>query len=256
MRYVEPYAGGAAVALKLLFEGNVPEVTINDFDKSIYAFWHSAVYRTDELCSMIRKTKVNISKWKELRILQKHKKEVNMLDLGFSTFFLNRTNISGIIQAGVIGGLNQNGKYRIDARFNKKKLIDRIQEIGKFRDKIKIKNLDALDLLKNLDKKSFVYLDPPYVNKANGLYINFYKEEDHKKLAEFTRNNLSQKNHWLTSYDKNDFILRIYSFCPKKFDWNKHYGTSNAKSRGEVILVDGRLKTRLSERFLCPASPT
>ena len=119
--YIEPYAGGASVALFLLFNDYVKEITINDVDKSIYAFWHSVLYNTDELCELIQKTEINIDNWKKQREIQKNKEAATLLDLGFSTFFLNRTNFSGVINGGVIGGLKQWGKYKIDCRYNKKK---------------------------------------------------------------------------------------------------------------------------------------
>lgn len=36
--YVEPYAGGASVALSLLFNEYVSKIIINDIDRSIFAF--------------------------------------------------------------------------------------------------------------------------------------------------------------------------------------------------------------------------
>ena len=53
--------------------------------------------------------------------------------LGFATFFLNRTNYSGVITGGPIGGFEQKGQWKIDARFNKKSLIDRIERISYFK---------------------------------------------------------------------------------------------------------------------------
>ena len=57
--YVEPYAGGASVALSLLFNEYVSKIIINDFDRSIYAFWFSVLNETRKLCELILKTKVN-----------------------------------------------------------------------------------------------------------------------------------------------------------------------------------------------------
>ncbi len=248
--YVEPYAGGAAIALGLLFDDFASEITINDIDRSIYAFWYSAVFRTDDLCDKIQKTKISISNWKRMKNIQTNKQDVDLLELGFSTFFLNRTNISGVMKAGVIGGLNQNGKYKINARFNKEILTERIQKIGKFRSRIQVKNLDALILLKKIEEKSFIYLDPPYVKKANNLYINFYKKKDHEELARFTCDYLSRTNYWITSYDKDELVFDSYRFCNNKLYWNNHYGTSNAKKCEEIIFVDSRLKTHKARKYL------
>jgi DNA adenine methylase len=126
--YVEPYAGGASVALSLLFSNYASQIIINDFDKSIYAFWHSLINETDEFCKLITDTEVNMKVWQQQKQIQQQKDEAPLLQLGFSTFFLNRTNRSGIIKAGVIGGKQQTGNYKIDARFNKKDLISRIKK--------------------------------------------------------------------------------------------------------------------------------
>ncbi len=126
MDYVEPYAGGAGAALTLLFEEYVSTITINDYDRSIYAFWHSIINNTEEFCEKISKTPIDVETWLVQKEIQKNKTNETLFSLGFSTFFLNRTNISGVIKGGVIGGKKQTGKYKIDARFNKSDLISKI----------------------------------------------------------------------------------------------------------------------------------
>jgi DNA adenine methylase len=41
--YLEPYAGGAGVALDLLFQGHASHIHINDADPAVYAFWLSVI---------------------------------------------------------------------------------------------------------------------------------------------------------------------------------------------------------------------
>ena len=119
--YIEPYAGGASIALHLLFNGHVKRVTINDLNLSLYAFWNSVLNHAEKFCTLIENTEIDIKNWKQLKGIQKNK-TANLFELGFSTFFLNRTNHSGILDGGIIGGVNQNGKYKIGCRFNKKKI--------------------------------------------------------------------------------------------------------------------------------------
>ena len=145
--YVEPYCGGAAVALFLLLEGFVSKITINDKDRSIYAFWHSVLNKTNHLCDLIQKTDITLDEWNRQFEIQKRKNEVDLLALGFSTFFLNRTNRSGIINARPIGGLNQEGDYKIDCRFNKIDLINRIKTIAKRKKDIRLYRKDDLKLI-------------------------------------------------------------------------------------------------------------
>ena len=140
--YVEPYAGGASVALFLLLNGYVSSITINDNDRSIYAFWYAAIKKTEELCRLIQITDVTIENWQKLKAIQRNKNKAKLLDLGFSTLFLNRTNVSGIIDGGVIGGQRQFGKYKIDCRFNKDEIIKKIRLIASHKHNIEISQLD------------------------------------------------------------------------------------------------------------------
>ena len=115
---MEPYSGGASVALFLLLEGFVNKITINDKDRAIYAFWYCVLNKTKDLCDKIERTEITIAEWRKQKEIQTKKEKADLLELGFSTFFLNRTNRSGIINGGMIGGVEQNGDYLIDCRFN------------------------------------------------------------------------------------------------------------------------------------------
>ena len=149
--YIEPYMGGAGVAMKLLLLGDVEKIIVNDYDKSIYAFWYSVLYLTEELIDKIENTNITIDEWKIQKSIQDDKENVSdILLLGFSTLFLNRTNRSGIIKAGVIGGKNQNGKYKLDCRFSKSDIINKILEISKHKKQIKLFNMDAEQFIKSI----------------------------------------------------------------------------------------------------------
>lgn len=209
--YIEPFAGGAGVAMRLLLENKVNKIIINDIDKSIYAVWFCILNLTDEFIEKIRKTEINMDEWHKQKQIQKNKNNASMLELGFSTLFLNRTNRSGIIKAGVIGGQNQNGNYKIDCRFNKEKLINIITNIVEKRDKIEIYNMDAKEFIKVIKRKrkKFFFIDPPYFKKGKDLYTNFFDEKDHVELAKFIKKNLSRQP-LLISYDKCNQIEKLY----------------------------------------------
>lgn len=249
--YVEPYAGGASVALHLLIEGKVEKITINDFDRSIYAFWHSVLNNTNKLCNLIENTEINIENWQKARSTQKNKSKAKLLELGFSTFFLNRTNISGIINAGVIGGIEQKGNYKIDCRFNKKKLIKRIKLIAKYKKQIELYKLDALELIKKVqkesnNKKTIFYFDPPYYLKGSSLYMNHYKEDQHKEVAEAIKN--IKNINWIVSYDNTPEVKNIYKWVQKKLTKKYSFNHSAYKAReGKEILF-------FSENLITPKS--
>ncbi|MBK6828307.1 MAG: DNA adenine methylase [Chitinophagaceae bacterium] len=211
--YIEPYAGGASVALHLLINGYMKHVVINDYDRSVYAFWYSVLNNTDQLCKKISSAELTISNWRKQRQIQQSKEQVSLLDLGFSTFFLNRTNRSGIIDGGVIGGVRQCGNYKMDCRFNKEELIDRIRFIAIHKKQISLYNLDALHLIKTISSKTrsknvIFYFDPPYFMKGQSLYMNAYSPSDHKKVSEEIRK--IKNARWVVSYDNVPEIQSLY----------------------------------------------
>ena len=211
MSYAEPYAGGSGLALRLLFEGYVERIYINDFDKAIYAFWVSILNRTDEFCNWLENVEISVETWKHYKEIQRNINNASQFEIAKATYFLNRTNISGVIKGGIIGGQEQTGKYKMDARFNKKDLIERIKRIAKLKDRIIVTNLDGLAFISKLNKKKediFIYLDPPYYQKGADLYMNFYSKKDHEKLSKMVR---SLQKKWMVSYDNHDFILNLYA---------------------------------------------
>ncbi len=184
--YIEPFCGGAAIALELLFDGTVNNIIINDYDYTIFCFWDSVLHRTEEFVRLIENTEITLEEWHRQKAVRDNIDEHSCLEIGFSTFFLNRTNRSGIIdKAGPIGGLNQQGDYPIDCRFNKPRLISQIRKIGERERYIQIYNLEALDFIEDVilkKRKTFIFFDPPYYSKGSGLYANFYSHGDHANL--------------------------------------------------------------------------
>ena len=246
--YVEPFAGGASIALDLLFKGLVNQVIINDLDRSIYAFWYSVLYRHDELSQLIMKTPINMHSWNLQKEIQEKKEEADLLELGFSTFFLNRTNRSGIIRGGVIGGKDQKGDWKMDVRFNKEELIQRIDRIANAADQIEVYNEDAICFITSIHNQindhTLVYFDPPYYNQGAALYSNYYTPIDHANLARFI---LQLDCKWMLTYDYTDEVVALYHEA-KKYVLSLCY-TAQRKTRGnEMIAFSPKLVT-LSGRF-------
>ena len=217
--YVEPYAGGASVALNLLLDGYVKEITINDLDRSIYAFWYSILTNTEKFCKKIKNTSVTLNNWKKLKKTLLNKEKASLFELGFATFFLNRTNRSGIINGGIIGGVEQKGEYKIDCRFNKDKLINRIIFIALHKKNIHLSMMDALDLIEKVQRNKedddvIYYFDPPYYEKGPSLYMNFYKHDDHARVSKAIKK--IKKARWIGSYDSVVERKRLYSGCKSK----------------------------------------
>ncbi len=216
--YVEPYAGGGSVALALLFEDYAGHVHINDINSGVHAFWEAVLEDTTALCHRIETTPVTVDEWQRQRKVHRDPTSTG-LDLGFATFFLNRTNRSGVISGGVIGGRGQTGPWKIDARYNTSDLIKRIRKVQRFRSRITLTQLDAAELLQKWMGSglppTFFYLDPPYYVKGGHLYDNFYRHEDHEQIAEL----VAQLPHsWIASYDAAPEIIAMYAFGT----WNRY----------------------------------
>ena len=209
--YMEHFAGGAGLALKLLLNNDVKRIIINDYDTAIYSFWHSILYETEAFCELINTTPVTTDEWKKQKeIYINHNGEIS-LDIGFATFFLNRTNVSGVIKGGIIGGHEQQGLYKIDARYNAQNLISKIRNIAEKRDQIVLLNQDAKELLQPQQLrryyKTFINLDPPYVKKGAQLYKNAFTEADHIELSELI-SNCNRK--WIVTYDICPLVANLY----------------------------------------------
>lgn len=235
--YAEPYAGGSGLALKLLMNEFVSHIYINDFDYSIYCFWKVVLDSPVLFCDWLEDVQVTPSNWEFYKDIQRNQLHADPFEIAKSTYFLNRTNVSGVLKGGMIGGMEQKGKYKINARFNKKDLISRIERIAKFRNRISISNKDGLNFINQLDKKRediFIYLDPPYYQKGADLYMNFFADKDHQKLSKRVFN-LSKK--WMVSYDNHEFILNLYK-GQKKVLYQLSQSASNRIGDEIVIFSD------------------
>nr|WP_315480237.1 DNA adenine methylase [uncultured Rhodoferax sp.] len=241
--YLEPYAGGAGVALDLLYHGHASHVHINDLDPAIHSFWAAVTKEPDELLRLLETTPVTMDQWFKWRSILRGEVSANLVERGFATLFMNRTNRSGILKAGVIGGLKQSGNYKLDARFNKEVLATRIRKIAAHANQISVHCEDALSLLKGcrklLPKKSLIYLDPPYYVKGQGLYRNFYKHDDHLEIAKALQSsNFSLP--WVVSYDNALEICEMYQFS-RGVTYDLNYTAQKRYVGNEVMFFQNKL---------------
>lgn len=247
--YAEPYCGGAGAAIKLLLNGSVSKIILNDANFSIYSFWYSLKYFGNDFLNIFEKTEVNLDEWQRQRTIFKSNIDKNdqesILKLGFATFFLNRCNRSGILTAGPIGGQSEVGQInatsKINARYNKTALRVKLENIINQKDRILVTNLDALSFLKlqietlsEFDQNNtFVYLDPPYYKQGSSLYLNYYVQGDHKILADYLNGNL--KFRWILSYDNVAEIRELYKDF-NQYSFYLNYSAQQSKLGCELLV--------------------
>lgn len=237
--YIEPFAGGAGVAIELLEKGAVSEIVINDLDKGIYSFWRAILEETDRFLEQVSRVPLTIDEWKKQRSICFGNNKKYSFELGFATFYMNRTNRSGIIKAGVIGGMEQSGLWKLDARFNREDLMFRIKKIAENKSKIHLYNKDIKSFLENYvpkyEKNAFIYFDPPYFSKGKQLYLNFFNYNDHIRIEKLIGDTVNCD--WIITYDDEPEIEKIYEkYCIKRIELN--YSVAKKRKAKELIIFE------------------
>jgi DNA adenine methylase len=244
--YVEPYAGGASLALTLLFRGAVNKIYLNDLDPAIYACWHSMLHDTARLIQLVETMPLVPSEWSRQKEIFASGQAAGRLRLGFATFYLNRTNHSGILNGGMIGGKSQLGEWKLDARFNRGELVQRIRRIAANKDRIHLSNLDACNFVKDHSRgeNNLLYLDPPYYRAGQRLYLNAYSADGHTKVRDVV---LNFGCPWVVSYDDVPEIRNLYGTLRSR-RINLLYTARGARQGREIMFFSPGLKIPAGKR--------
>jgi DNA adenine methylase len=234
--YVEPYAGGVGAGLSLLVTGQVERVVINDLDPAIHAFWTTVQSEPGWLIERIHKTKLDVTEWRRQREIYVAADTSDLSQLGFATFYLNRTNRSGVLNGGPIGGLDQTGNYKIDARFNRDGLAERIRILALYADNIIPTSRDGLEVISEYAPKDnvFIYADPPYFEKAGSLYLNAFSATDHEDLARVL-NSVADRS-WVLTYDNAPQVAELYA-ARRRREFELHYSAHRVGKATEVVVL-------------------
>lgn len=238
--YVEPFAGGAGAGLALLLTGLVERVVINDLDPAVHSFWAAVRDESTEFARRIESVPLTLPEWERQRAIYKAADARDPFALGFAFFYLNRTNRSGVLHAGVIGGKAQSGRYKIDARFNRPELARRIRSIGDVSDRLELTFTDGRKSVERWAPKprTFLYVDPPYVEAGGSLYLNAFDDRDHAALAETM--NAHANATWLLTYDDAPLVRKLYS-SHTMFDFELHYSAHRVGRARELLVASGPL---------------
>jgi DNA adenine methylase len=235
--YAEPYAGGAALALELLFHEYVARIHINDISRSVFAFWRSILTEAETLAALVMDTPLSVEEWDRQKRIYRHPSDHDDLTLGFATFYLNRTNRSGILNGGIIGGRDQSGPWKIDARYNAADLAARILAIAGQAHRICLTNLDACEFIARgkeaWPSRTLVYLDPPYYVKGRHLYHDFYRPADHAEVAVSVGRDLTAQS-WIVSYDDVPEIRALYADA-RSISYTVGYSARTVRAGAEVM---------------------
>lgn len=242
-RYVEPYAGGVGAGIALLRQDRVQELVINDIDPAVHSFWRAVVEYPDKFADLVVNTPLNVEEWRNQKHVYREANESNYLALGFAFFYLNRTNRSGILNAGPIGGMDQSGNYKIDARYNRQQLAERISRLGELSSRITVISRDGALVARQYagDPSSFTYIDPPYVEAGGSLYLNSFTYRDHAQLAKSL--DRCPDGNWIVTYDPSDFIRRIYAKHDVR-EYELNY-SANRTGKARELLIASRPVARV-----------
>jgi DNA adenine methylase len=251
--YVEPYAGGAGAALGLLITGEVERIVINDLDPAVSAFWRAVIEQGESFASLVEECTVDVSEWTRQREAYMRADRDDHLTLGFATFYLNRTNRSGVLNGGPIGGHDQTGNYKIDARFNKKTLLERLRLIRLYASKISVRGTDGVAIIEEFadNQTSFIYADPPYFMKAGSLYLNSFKHDDHARLANCL-NQVAKSANWILTYDNVPDVPALYP-DRRRIQIGVNYSARHVIRAKEILVYSDKL--RLDEQSLWDCFP-
>lgn len=242
--YVEPFAGGAGAGLALLLHGYVRRVVINDLSRPVYLFWRAVLEQPEAFCRRIWEVELSVDEWKRQREVFRAANDAEAFEIGFATFYLNRTNRSGVLNGGMIGGYAQAGADGLSARFNRAELTARVQRLARQAGRIEVTNLDALQLLAGYRQSKpgqsvLLYIDPPYFAKGRDLYYDYYRPEDHAALRDAVDSLPAQVN-WVVSYDNVPEIRALYG-RRRRIEYDLSYSVRNGRSGREVMFFSDQL---------------
>lgn len=237
----EPFAGGAGASLTLLYEGSAPSVLINDLDPAIRDFWWAALHRSSAFLEHLEASTPTVAEWESWRA-EYHEPSTTKVRRGFAAFFLNRCNRSGIIEDGsVIGGLQQTGKWKIDARFNKVALRKRLEELAAHRDQIAVSGQDGIDFIDaTSEQQPFYFIDPPYFGKGPTLYMNGLDQPYHARLAEKLKSMVGAT--WVLTYDDCPEIRALYEGWAEVRSFSLRYAAAEKRMGREVFITPPGLR--------------
>lgn len=212
--FVEPFCGGAGAALALLEADHVERIALNDVDPLVSSFWRivfgkSRATRHDInwLVGKVEAAEISVEEWRRQKALIPS----TTREAAWKCLFLNRTSFNGILhQAGPIGGWQQLNR-KLDVRFNREKLVKRLNDLYDLRDRVDRvggANWKQFCSYYRSSSAAYVYLDPPYYHRAEQLYGYLFDAKTHASMRDYL---LAYQTPWMLSYDDAVEVRNLYS---------------------------------------------
>jgi len=241
--FVEPFAGGASVSLRLLLGGFVKSIGLGESDPLLASFWKIVFDDPQWLVNQIMAIPITVETWDRFRSMTPRSHRERAL----ACLFLNRTSFSGILApgAGPIGGRSQTSAYKIDCRFPVEEICRRVLSISRAAEQVRFVNEgdwketmeESLRTIQKGEDLCF-YLDPPFYSQGRRLYSHYFEPEEHILLRDYL---ISMNTPWILSYDANDAILELYSsngYRPKQVQVLYSASRSGGPAAEEVVVTN------------------
>lgn len=235
-KYIEPFIGGGAV----LFNLQPKNAIINDFNEELINVYQVIKNNLDELIADLKKHKNEADYFYSIRSLDRNGefKKLTAVKRASRIIFLNKTCFNGLYRVNNAGEFNSPfGRYKNPNIVNEPTL----KAVNKFlnNNNIEINSGDYSEILKQADKKCFVYLDPPYhpISESSNFtgYVqggwNIYDQIDLKTACD----ELHKRGvKFLLSNSSADFIKDLYKDYKITIVKANRAINSNGADRGEV----------------------
>jgi DNA adenine methylase len=233
--YVEPFIGGGAV----LFNLQPKKVIINDLNSELINVYTVIKNNLDTLIVDLKKHKNEADYFYQIRSLDRNKNYAKLSDIEKASriIYLNKTCYNGLYRVNNAGEFNAPfGRYANPNIVNEATL----KAVHKYLNSIDIQimNTDYENVLQNLDKNVFVYLDPPYHPVSETSFTGYIQAGwniyDQIRLRDAC-NELHEKGiKFLLSNSATGFILDLYKDYNIEIIKANRFINSNSSKRGEV----------------------
>jgi len=224
----ELFFGGGAITFKLLKLGVLESILINEIDPSLARLWNAVIKTPCRLRSGVRAVKPSVDLF-----LRAKDRVLRGVGSGLEAMIVNRMSYGGRgVKANPQGGLKQDSEYKIDCRWKPEALCRNISTCSRLLNSVDIVGgkCHSEDYSIWLNSPHLMYLDPPYWEKGEGLYLHSFDEEEHERL----RRELGHRINWILSYNNVPETQLMYN------GYHRQTGTTNGNGgfkEGSEMLI-------------------